>query len=98
MSIRAEISTLFKFIFKIVTHPVGIMTKVEFITHPNTLYTGCLKGAKHVVMRISDSVLTSVENPKTIPGHGIKPDPNETNTFSHAINVSSALNFSPHSE
>ena len=75
--IRAEISTLFKSIFKTRDIPVGIVTKIEFITHPNTRYTGCFKGAKHAVMRISETVATSVVNLKTIPGHGIKPDPNE---------------------
>ena len=48
-----------------VTHPVGTMTKVEFIAHPDTPYTGCFKGAKHGVMRISETVATSVEHAKT---------------------------------
>ena len=28
-----------------VTHPVGTVTKVEFIAHPDTPYTGIFKGA-----------------------------------------------------
>lgn len=55
-----------------VTHPVGTMTKVEFIAHPESPYTGCFRGAKHGVMRISETVKTTPEKSKTVPGHGVK--------------------------
>lgn len=55
-----------------VTHPVGTVTKVEFIAHPKTPYTGMFKGAKHGIMRISDTVATTPSVDKTVPGHGVK--------------------------
>jgi len=55
-----------------VTHPVGSTTKVEFIAHPDSPYTGVFQGAKHGVMRISDTVKTTPEVAKTVPGHGVK--------------------------
>ena len=55
-----------------VTHPVGTMTKVEYISHPDSPYTGIFRGAKHGLMRISDTVATTPEVAKTVPGHGVK--------------------------
>lgn len=55
-----------------VTHPVGTVTKVEFIAHPKTPYTGMFRGAKHGIMRISDTVATTPSVDKTVPGHGVK--------------------------
>ena len=57
---------------KKVTHPVGTHTKVEFVAHPETPYTGCFKGAEHGIVRISETTKTTPENPKTAPGHGLK--------------------------
>ena len=57
---------------KKVTHPVGVHTKVEFIAHPDSPYTGIFRGAKHGVMRISETVKTSPSVGKTAPGFGIK--------------------------
>ena len=37
------------------THPVGTMTKVELIPHPKQPYTGLFRGARHGVMRISET-------------------------------------------
>lgn len=55
-----------------VTHPVGTVTKVEFIAHPDTPYTGMFTGSKHGIMRISETVKTTPETSKTVPGHGVK--------------------------
>ena len=54
------------------THPVGTHTKVEFIPHPKTPYTGIFRGSKHGVMRISETFETTPETPKTTPGHAVK--------------------------
>lgn len=54
------------------THPRGTTTKVEFIPTHDTPYTGIFQGCKHAIMRISEFVLTTPENPKTAPGHAIK--------------------------
>lgn len=40
------------------THPVGVHTKVEFIAHPDSPYTGVFRGAKEGILRISDTVKT----------------------------------------
>ena len=55
-----------------VTHPVGTVTKVEFVAHPDTPYTGIFKGAKHGIMRISDTLATTPSKAMTVPGHGVK--------------------------
>jgi len=57
---------------KKVTHPVGLMAKMELIAHPDTPYTGMFKGAKHVIMRISDTTKSNPLEGKTAPGHGVK--------------------------
>lgn len=55
-----------------VTHPVGTVTKIELIAHPESPYTGIFRGAKHGIMRISDTTKTTPEVSKTNPGHGVK--------------------------
>lgn len=55
-----------------VTHPVGTVTKVEFVAHPDTPYTGIFRGAKYGIMRISDTVATTPSKAMTVPGHGVK--------------------------
>jgi len=57
---------------KKVTHPVGVTSKVEFIPHPDTPYTGIFKGCKNAIMRISDTTKSTPEIPKTVPGFGVK--------------------------
>lgn len=57
---------------KKVTHPVGLMAKMEFVAHPDTPYTGSFKGTQHVIMRISDTTMSDPLVGKTAPGHGIK--------------------------
>lgn len=57
---------------KKVTHPVGCVSKVEFIAHPDSPYTGIFRGSKHAIMRISDTVKSVPHVSKTVPGHGIK--------------------------
>ena len=54
------------------THPVGVMTKVELIPHPDSPYTGVFRGAKHGVMRISETFKVVPHVSKTIPGHAVK--------------------------
>lgn len=54
------------------THPVGTHTKVELIAHPDTPYTGMFRGAKHGIMRISETFHTVPHVPKTTPGHAVK--------------------------
>ena len=54
------------------THPVGTHTKIEFIAHPDSPYTGIFRGAKEGIVRISDTVKTVPHKEKTIPGHGVK--------------------------
>merc|ERR1711981_1474165 len=54
------------------THPVGTHTKIEFIAHKHTPYTGIFRGAEHGIMRISETVKTVPHKPKTVPGHGVK--------------------------
>jgi len=44
-----------------VTHPVGTVTKIELIAHPDSPYTGIFRGAKHGIMRISDTTKTTPE-------------------------------------
>lgn len=55
-----------------VTHPVGCTAKVEFIAHPDSPYTGIFQGSKHAIMRISETVLSTPEVGKTVPGHAVK--------------------------
>lgn len=55
-----------------VTHPVGTTSKVEFVAAPDTPYTGIFKGAKHGIMRISETTKTTPDVGKTSPGHGVK--------------------------
>lgn len=57
---------------KKVTHPVGITSKIEFIAHPDSPYTGLWRGAKYGIMRISDTTKTVPHITKTAPGFGIK--------------------------
>jgi len=57
---------------KKVTHPVGTVSKVEFIAHPDSPYTGIFRGSKHAIMRISDTVKSVPHKSKTVPGHGVK--------------------------
>jgi len=57
---------------KKVTHPVGLTAKMEFIPTKDTPYTGMFRGAKHVIMRISDVTQPDPEVAKTAPGHGVK--------------------------
>ena len=54
------------------THPVGTVTKVEFIAKEDQPYTGMFKGVKHGVMRISDTTFTTPSVTKTVPGFGMK--------------------------
>ena len=54
------------------THPVGTHTKIEFIAHKDTPYTGIFRGAEHGIMRISETVKTVPHKAKTVPGHGVK--------------------------
>ena len=54
------------------THPVGTITKVEFVAHPDSPYTGIFRGAREGIMRISDTTKTVPHVAKTIPGHGVK--------------------------
>ncbi len=53
-------------------HPVGVVTQVEFIPTPDSPYTGCFKGFKHGIMRISEVTHTSPEVTKTSPSHAVK--------------------------
>ena len=55
-----------------VTHPVGVTSKIEYISHPDSPYTGLFRGAKHGIMRISDTTKTVPHVAKTSPGFGIK--------------------------
>ena len=55
-----------------VTHPVGITSKIEYISHPDSPYTGLFRGAKHGIMRISETTKTVEHKAKTAPGFGIK--------------------------
>ena len=55
-----------------VTHPVGSHTKIEFIAHEDSPYTGIFRGADYGIMRISETVKTTPEVAKTVPGHGVK--------------------------
>ena len=57
---------------KKVTHPVGCVSKMEFIAHPKSTYTGIFRGAKHAIQRISETVKTVPHISKTVPGHGMK--------------------------
>ncbi len=54
------------------THPRGVTTKVVFRPTKDTPYTGIFRGAKHGIMRISETVPTSPDKPQTSPGFGIK--------------------------
>ena len=54
------------------THPVGTMSKIEVIPHPDQPYTGMFRGVKHGLMRISDTTKTVPHVQKTNPGFGIK--------------------------
>lgn len=54
------------------THPVGLTAKIEFIPHPDTPYTGCFRGSKNAIMRISDTTASNPAVPKTAPGFGLK--------------------------
>lgn len=54
------------------THPVGVTSKVEFRAVENTPYTGMFRGAKHGIMRISETTKTSPAVGKTAPGFGVK--------------------------
>ena len=54
------------------THPVGTHTKIEFIAHKDSPYTGIFRGAEHGIMRISETVKTVPHKAKTVPGHGVK--------------------------
>lgn len=54
------------------THPRGVTALIEFVPHPETPYTGCFRGFKHGVMRISEFSQTTPETPKTAPGHAVK--------------------------
>ena len=54
------------------THPVGLVAKIEFIAAEDTPYTGIFRGAKHGIMRISETTAVTPEVPKTAPGFGIK--------------------------
>lgn len=57
---------------KKVTHPVGCVSKLEFIAHPDSKYTGVFRGAKHVIQRISETVPTVPHKTKTAPGNAVK--------------------------
>ena len=54
------------------THPRGVTSKVAFIPTADSPYTGMFRGAKHGIMRISETVRTSPEVNQTSPGFGIK--------------------------
>ena len=51
---------------------VGVHTKVEFVAHPESPYTGIFRGAQHGIMRISEMTMTVPHKEKTNPGHGVK--------------------------
>jgi hypothetical protein len=57
---------------KKVTHPVGCVSKLELIAHPDSPYTGVFRGAKHVIQRVSDTVKSVPHVAKTVPGHAVK--------------------------
>ena len=54
------------------THPRGVTFKVAFKASRLSPYTGIFKGAKHGIMRISETVRTTPDKPQTSPGFGIK--------------------------
>lgn len=54
------------------THPRGVSLKVAFLPTSDSPYTGIFRGAKHGIMRISETVRTNPEVPQTSPGFGIK--------------------------
>ena len=54
------------------THPKGVTTKVVFRPTADTPYTGIFKGAKHGILRISETVPTDPAVAQTSPGFGIK--------------------------
>ena len=54
------------------THPRGVVMKVAFRPTIDSPYTGIFKGAKHGIMRISETVRTKPMMPQTSPGFGIK--------------------------
>lgn len=54
------------------THPRGVTFKVAFRPTATSPYTGIFRGAKHGIMRISETVRTNPEVPQTSPGFGVK--------------------------
>ena len=54
------------------THPVGVVSKIEFVPHPDTPYTGMFRGSEYGIMRISETTATTPEVTKTAPGFGVK--------------------------
>ena len=54
------------------THPRGVTFKVAFRPTAQSPYTGVFRGAKHGIMRISETVRTNPDVPQTSPGFGIK--------------------------
>ena len=54
------------------THPRGVHMKVAFKPTTENFYTGIFRGAKHGIMRISESVRTMTSVPQTSPGFGLK--------------------------
>ena len=57
---------------KKMTHPRGVTFKVAFRPTAQSPYTGIFRGAKHGIMRISETVRTNPEVNQTSPGFGIK--------------------------
>jgi hypothetical protein len=56
-----------------VTHPVGVTFKVAFAkAKDQDYYTGIFRGARHGIMRISETLPTDPAIPKTSPGFGVK--------------------------
>lgn len=54
------------------THPRGVTFKIAYKPVEGHSYTGVFKGAKHGIMRISETVRTFPEKGSTSPGFGIK--------------------------
>ena len=54
------------------THPRGVTFKVAFRPTAQSPYTGIFRGAKHGIMRISETVRTNPDVSQTSPGFGVK--------------------------
>ena len=54
------------------THPRGVAMKVAFRPTTDSPYTGIFRGAKHGIMRVSETVRTNPLVAQTNPGFGLK--------------------------